>query len=189
MKNLLISLTICVFFYTNNLNAQVSTSGLTEEQKAQLALQAAQMKKQNDSGSAVAEISKFSPEKLNEWVELGKNAGLAVAAMAKELGVASDKFLESNTGKIAAALIIWKVVGKDMVGIVGGTIAWVILVNIILWSFRYFHMKKKMTNKKEGTTEYVNRYEFNTSDARVGSVWAHGIAFFTTTLVCGFIIF
>ena len=187
MKKLLFSLTICLFFCTTA-NAQVSTSGLSEEQKAQLALQAAQMKTQNEKGSP-ANTSQFSPEKLNEWVELGKNAGLAVAAMAKELGVASDKFLESNTGKIAAVLIIWKIVGKDLIGVIGGTIAWFVLVNIILWSFRYFHMKKKVVNKKEGTIEYLLRHEFKSDDARVGSTVAHAIAFVLVTVLCGFIIF
>lgn len=187
MKNLLVSLTISTLLAISSAHAQIDTRGLTEEQKAQLALQAAQLKNQNEGiGTG---ISKLNPEKLNEWVELGKNAGMAITAMAKELGIAADKFLESNTGKIAAVLIVWKVAGKDILGVVGGTIAWIVLANIILWSFRYFHMKKKVVNKKEGTVEYISRYEFVTKDGRLASAIIHVGAFVVTTLVCGLIIF
>lgn len=195
MKNLWISLPICfVLLFCATANAQyVDTSGLTEEQKAELALQAARMKTQNDAPGGILSED-LSPEKLNEWVDLGKNIGMAVAATAKELGVAADEFLQSTTGKITVVLIVWKVMGEDILGVVGGTIAWIVLVNIVLWSFRYFHMKKKVVNKKGGTVEYVKRYEFveddkGKSDARTTSVVAHVIAFVLATLVCAIIIF
>lgn len=191
MKKLIISTIACLVLFSGIANAQVDTHGLTDEQKAQLALQAAQMKKQNDN-PATSLPDNLSPEKLDQWVDLGKNIGLAIAATAKELGVASDEFLKSNTGKITVALIVWHFMGKDIVGIVGGTIAWIVLATIILWSFHYFHMTKKVVIKKENKevdVKYVPRYTFGSNDARVGSVWAHGLAFLGVTIVCAFIIF
>lgn len=190
MKNLSISLLLLfVLFFCATANAQsVNTNGLTEEQKAQLSLQAAQMKTSNDApGSMLSD--ELNPERLNEWVDLGKNIGLAVTATAKELGVAADEFLNSTTGKITIVLIVWRVMGEDIVGLVGGTIAWIVLINIILWSFRYFHMKKKVENKKEGTVEYVKRYEFQSNDGRAGSACCHVAAFFLVTIVCAMVIF
>jgi len=190
MKNLSISFLICfVLFFCTIANAQnINTNGLTEEQKAQLALQAAQMKNSNDApGSMLSD--ELNPERLNEWVDLGKNIGLAVTATAKELGVAADEFLNSTTGKITIVLIVWRVMGEDILGVVGGTIAWIILINIILWSFKYFHMKKKVVNKKEGTVEYVKRYEFESGDALVCSAVLHIIAFVLVTTVSAAIIF
>ena len=192
MKKLLVSTIACLVLSFGVANAQdVDTRGLSEEQKAQLALQAAQMKKQNDN--PVNSLSEnLNPEKLNQWVDLGKNIGMAVAATAKELGVASDEFLKSNTGKITVALIVWHVMGKDIVGVIGGTIAWIVLATIILWSFHYFHMTKKVVTKlenKEVDVKYVPRYTFSGDEAKVGSVWAHSLAFIVVTLACSLVIF
>lgn len=191
MRKLLVSAVIGFVLSSGVAIAQdFDTRGLSEEQKAQLALQAAQMKKQN-SNPTPSLSENLNPEKLNQWVDLGKNIGLAVAATAKELGVASDEFLKSNTGKITVALIVWHVMGKDIVGVVGGTIAWIVLANIILWSFRYFHMTKKVVTKledKQVNVQYVPRYEFKSSEAKAGSVWAHGIAFLGVTIACAIII-
>lgn len=189
---LVLSVIVCLALSASIAYAQdVDLRGLTEEQRAQLALQAAQMKKQN-SGPSVSLAENLSPERLNEWVELGKNIGLAIAATAKELGIASDEFLKSNTGKITVALIVWHYMGRDIVGIVGGTIAWIVLTSIILWSFKYFHMTKKVVTKlenKQVDVKYVLRYEFRSNDAKVGSAWAHGAAFLATTIACAIIIF
>jgi len=196
MKNLLISLPICfVLLFCATANAQrVNTDGLTEEQKAELALQAAKMKTQNNTPAPGGILSEeLSPEKLNEWVDLGKNIGMAVAATAKELGVAADEFLQSTTGKITVVLIVWKVMGEDIIGVVGGSIAWLVLANIVLWSFRYFHMTKRVVNK-EGKVEYVKRYEFREdnkggSEARVTSVIVHLFVFALVTIMCAIAIF
>ena len=123
--------------------SSVSTKGLTDEQKAQLALQAAQMNAQNEQEQSTILPSTLDPKELNEWVDLGKNIGLAVAATAKELGVASDTFLESTTGKITVVLIVWKVMGEDIIGVFGGTAAWFTITSIILWSFKFFHMSQR----------------------------------------------
>lgn len=172
-------------FLHNLAYADIDMRGLTEEQKAQLALQAAQMKKQNSPFGV--EPEKIKPEDVNEWVDLGKNVALAFTTVAKELGVAADEFLKSNTGKITIVLIAWKIMGKDVLGIFGGSVAWVVLATIIIWSFKYFHMKKKVKTK-EGV-QYIQRYEFKTSDARVTSASFHVGAFIAVTAVCMIIIF
>ena len=192
MRKLIFSMIACLILSSGSAFAQdVNTRGLNEEQKAQLALQAAQMRKQNAIPTTSLKDN-LSPEKLNEWVELGKNIELAIAATSKELGIASDEFLKSNTGKITVALIVWHYMDKDIVGIVGGTIAWIVLANIILWSFRYFHMTKKVVTRlenKQVDVKYVPRYEFKSNEAKVGSAWAHGVAFVLTTVICAIIIF
>ncbi|MDP3953871.1 MAG: hypothetical protein Q8Q06_00450 [bacterium] len=189
MKKALILL-VFVCFISSICVAQtiIGTDGLTEEQRAQLALQVAQMKKDNNS-PATSLVDKVNPEELNKWVDLGKNIGVAIAATAKELGVAADEFLKTNTGKLTVALIVWHIMGPDILGAVGGTIAWFILVSIVIWSFRYFHMKKKVVNKKDSTVEYVKRHDFESDDARTGSAVVHVIAFVAITIACGIIIF
>lgn len=177
-------LTAVLLTYSPVLAVEVDTKGLTEEQKAELALQAAKMKKQ----AVPALEEKFNVKNVNEWAELGKNVALAFTTVAKELGVAADEFLKSNTGKITIVLIAWKVMGKDVLGIIGGSIAWVVLASIILWSFKFFHMKKKVKSKEHGV-QYIQRYEFKTNDARVTSASFHVGAFVAATIMCTVIIF
>ena len=190
MKKRIVTAVFALFVAFNTLAAQyINTDGLTEEQKAQLALQAAQMKKQSEDPATTGIVDKLTdPKELNEWVELGKNVGLSLAAVAKELGVASDEFLKSNTGKIAVVIIVWKVMGHDILGIVGGTVAWIVLATIILWSFKFFHMTKRV-KQEDKTYKYERRFEFKSNDARVGSGWAHSLSLLAITVICMHIIF
>ncbi|NTW13908.1 MAG: hypothetical protein HGA31_02660 [Candidatus Moranbacteria bacterium] len=104
----------------------VDLHGLTEAQKAQLVQQAEEMKAPKEGVTA---------QKVNEWVDLGKNVAIAFTSAAKELGIAADAFLNSNTGKLTAALIIWKVLGQDVLHfIIGGTL---LVVLIPMWA-HYF---------------------------------------------------
>ena len=120
---------------------------------------------------------------------MGKNIGLAVAATAKELGVASDTFLQSTTGKITVVLIVWKVMGEDILGVLGGTAAWFVIAGIILWSFHFFHMTKRVVNKESGEVSYIKRYTFGSDEARNVAACAHVIAFTVLTIACLAIIF
>ena len=170
-------------------NVKIDTDDLTDEQKAQLILKIEEMKKANTSSVVENVASNLGdPKKLNEWVDLGKNVGLALTAVAKELGVASDQILQSDTGKIALVMIVWKVMGRDVLDIVGGVTTWFVIAPIILWSFHFFHMTKRVKDK-DGNVQYVSRYEFEKDEAKVGSVWAHGLSFAALTVVCMLIVF
>lgn len=119
-------------------SVDINTSGLTDEQKAQLAVQIAEMQKK--------EIP--TTERINQWVDLGKNVGVALAATAKEIGMASDQFLQSNTGKITVALIIWKVIGKDLIRSIVGI--GILIAFISLW----VHFFRRMCIFKAVLIEY-----------------------------------
>ncbi len=77
-----------------------------------------------DSTASSAKVASDStPADFNiknpyEWVQLGKNAGLAMAEIAGQLGVAGDKVLDSNSGKIAVALV-----GAKLLGVTAGDLA------------------------------------------------------------------
>lgn len=192
MKKMFLGSIVVLIFAVVSLaqqSAKIDTSGLTEEQKAQLILQIEKMKKESSAGTLTENLN--NPERVNDYVKLGKNIALAVTTVAKELGVAADQFLASTTGKITLALIAWYVVGDDIIGIIGGTVAWIVIANIILWSFRFFHMSKKVVQgpKDNLKIEYVQRYKFENSDAKVGSAVIHIVAFVVITGICLGIVF
>ena len=87
---------------TEALYSKVAT--LNEEQKALLLENATAI--QNGTSTAV---------KTKAWVDVSASLGTALAATAREMGVAVNDFARSPVGKLATVLIVWKVIGDDIV--------------------------------------------------------------------------
>ncbi len=105
----LLILTVCLI--SPAAAAEINTYGLTEQQQAELALQAAKMKAEDPTKVA---------DRMAEYAEIGQKYGVALAATAKELGVAADELLDTMVGKVALVLIVWKVMGEELIGILIG---------------------------------------------------------------------
>lgn len=54
----------------------------------------------------------------------------ALGIAARELGIAANDFLATDAGRLTAAIIIWKVLGKGLVALVIGTLLLVISIGI-----------------------------------------------------------
>lgn len=186
MRRLLLVFTgiiFCFFLFGVSFAAQVTVD--LENLSPQDAAKVLEMQKQANMASKAKEPD--TVKKIENWVDIGEKLGKAIAATCKELSVQVNDFIKTPVGRMTVAVILWKAVGKDLWHIVGGILCWMTITGIILWSFRFFHMKRKV-EKKEGT-EYINLYKFESSEAKVGSVWAHAIAFFALTLSCMLIVF
>jgi len=130
-------LMLCVMVLTSIpcfAGVEVDTSGLTDEQKADLVKSAENMR---------STATKITPDKVQEWVDLGKNSGMALASFAKEVGVAGDKFLESTTGKVVLAMIAFKMVGKVLIHFTAGILIFMIFIPILLWAYKKNYKKDK----------------------------------------------
>lgn len=55
-------------------------------------------------------------EKTNEWGPMAKDFAQAIGIAAKELGIAANDFLDSPAGFLTAVLIVWKVAGAEIAG-------------------------------------------------------------------------
>lgn len=100
--------------------AGLDTTGLTEAQARELAQLAAKMKADSTSPTNIsAEVRK----EATAWAELGGNIGVAMVSAAKEVGIAADEFSRTGLGKVVTTIVVYKIVGKDLVGIaVGSTV-------------------------------------------------------------------
>ena len=125
MKKLLLTILLLMFSFNVMANSGINMSGLSEEQKAQLALQAAQMKT----------ATSVTPQVAKEWADVGQAIGVGLVATATELGMGVDQLMTTTTGKLAVGVIIYKVAGKDIIGTIFGLL-WLI-VTISLWSYFY----------------------------------------------------
>lgn len=122
MKFLMVFLAATFLFaYDPAMANGLDVQGLTEKQQAEIALKIAKMKSGPETHIQDA----------LEYAQLGKKIGIALVEVAKELGKSVDDVLASTTGKIIVFLIVWKVAGQDLLGILAGTV-W-FLIMIPLW--------------------------------------------------------
>lgn len=127
---------------------------LTDSQKAQVVSQIAALKEQSTP----------KPSDVNEWVNIGMSIGKGIAATAAELGVSVDKFIGTTTGKIAMALIVWHVVGNDIMHMAAGFIFFITFIPIWFYMNRRYCVIKSIT-KSEGKGKVV---EYYTDDDDIG---------------------
>ncbi len=122
----------------------LDANGLTEEQKAQLALQAAQMKTApaNTQGTSAA-----IRQEAEAWGELGANMGRAAVGAAKELGVAANDFIQTPAGKVTMGVVVYKLIGKDILGIIIGL--GILFVGYVLAFWLFFRAKFASFTKYE----------------------------------------
>lgn len=106
--------------------AQVDTSGLTQAQVDTLKRQAAEMKSPQN-------MSKEVREEVSAWGELGAGMGKAVVAGAREVGTAANEFAGTTLGKVTMAVVVYKVIGQDVLGVLFGSVILVVGFSIGIW--------------------------------------------------------
>lgn len=116
MKKLLL---VLMFFFSTYACAEVNTYKLTDEQAAQLQLQAAQMRKANEGGvsGVLPTVSPSTLDAAKQWADIGRGVAVGIGAGARELGVAVNEFAVTPAGKLTTAIIVWKIMGKDVIRI------------------------------------------------------------------------
>lgn len=178
MKRFMFVFMVVVFFATNVFAIDVDTRGLSETQKAELAMQAAKMKEEPS-------VAKSTPAKVNEWVDVGNNIGTAIISAAGKIGMAGDEFMKSNTGKVVVGLIVVKMIGGFIVHVVVGTFCLLLFLSIWTYLFRKLCIYDKITiTPIEGMwfrkKEYVFQNDSRNSETRL-FMW---ITFCFGSLIC-----
>lgn len=163
---------------------QISTSDLTEEQKAEIQMQVARMKSQNKN----IDQSLPTADKLKQYAELGQSIGIAFSSTAKELGVAVDDFSKTNVGKLTITLIIWKIAGRDIAHFVGGTCFFLIMITLWTKYFKRLCLLEKLVYNENGKlkekvyvkpTDEIHGTRFAMLVVLVGIIIASNIILFT----------
>lgn len=186
MRNLFLVLTICLTALVSVGSASrahaVSQSIDLEKIDPEVAAQVLkELQKQKSSTPSVPTVTQ-----AKEWASVGEDVAKAVAATAKALSMEVNDFIRTPVGRWVFLIMLWQFIGKTIFGIFLGLGVWAILATIIWNSFRTFHIPRQMPLKTpEGAvTGYETKtYQWNTKDAKVGSAWAHGIAFAVITII------
>jgi hypothetical protein len=128
---------------------------------------------------------------LLEWKEMGEAFATTIKQICQTLNVEVNAFLQSDVGKLTAAVIIYRMVGKDLIRIGLYTLIWLGITFCIGLSIKILHMKKKITKTiyneeqktKTETTDYVERFEWPDDDIKTGSLIAHIIVWFAFSCI------
>ena len=104
----------------------VDTRGLTKEQIAELTIAANKMKTPEGVSASVR-------KEATAWADLGANIGSAMVSAAKEVGVAANEFSQTSLGKIVTVIIVYKVIGRDILGVVVGGAILLFGFGVLTW--------------------------------------------------------
>lgn len=162
----------------------IDTSKLTKEQVAQLQAQAAEMQ------SAPGQTAVIVRQEAEAWADLGGKVGMAMVSAAKEVGMAANEFASTDLGAVVTAIVVYKIVGTEIMSLFGGFVILLVGIPLSLWMLM-----------KKSTWAYDVEYEYQkylggfwnrrviknmciTSDAAV-SRWLFGLGGLAITLATG----
>ena len=125
-----------------------------------------------------------------QLTSFAKELGGAVAEVCKALNVGVNDFVKTPVGILTTGIIIYKVVGRDIIHYTIGTVFFLIALTIWLLSWRRSHTCERIVTKiekvgnKDRVTDvkYVPRHTFQNHDTRDVSAGLH------VTMLCVIII-
>jgi hypothetical protein len=104
----------------------IPKSKLTDQQKAELKIESTQ-----------------------SWVGMGKEIGEAVNSSMAAITAQSNNFAQTPVGKLTVFIVIWKVVGDQVIHVAGGLIEVLVFVPIWIWSYRRTCMTRSIRTGKD----------------------------------------
>jgi len=135
--------------------------------------------------STTAVVPQAVAQDVSAYAEIAKGVAEAIGIAAREVGVAVDEFVKTDTGKMTVALIVWHVAGDDIKGMLFGIPG--ILFAVWLWFTIAARLKR--------TGEYVtvkNRWGREVSVHKLKAVadfdGPDGFSFLILSVFCGAIV-
>ena len=133
MKNLFaiaLMLFSAVSFAGNTADAVNSAgfSKLSEAEKAEVIKMVADKAATKEAGM-IPQLA--SEDKVEKWVKIGSNIGQGLAGAAKEVGVAVNDFAKTPVGQMTMVLIVWHMIGAQLIHVFGGILIWIVGIAII----------------------------------------------------------
>lgn len=145
----------------------VAFDKLDETQKAEVLAVIAAFDEQNKAAMPnIPEVT--TPEQMQEWIDVGTAIGKGIAATAKELGIALDEFSHSRIGNITLVLIVYKVIGRDLVGYAFGTVWGITWFLVCIYMFKRIILKMSVeTTEVDGKKVTTRAYQ----EPEAGPMW------------------
>lgn len=157
-------------------------------------VEAIKQKEKAAASDFVSTLPKMDPSSAKEWVSVFTTA---IRDICHDLNVEVNEFIKTPVGMLVGGLIVYKVVGKDVINTIKritlGTIGWVVtMACLYIFVARKFFIRRKLkytdtwNDKERGVIKrdgyvFVTPYEFKSSDARtVAACFMTGVAIVIT---------
>jgi hypothetical protein len=88
-------------------------------------------------------------ENVHEWAGVGKEVGEAVNSSLAAVTVQTNSFAQTGVGKLTMVLVVWKILGDQIVHLVGGAIELVVFLPLWIWSYRKTCMVRRIKTGKD----------------------------------------
>lgn len=87
-------------------------------------------------------------QEVKGWVGIGKEIGQAVNESLVAITTQANSFAGTGVGKLTVFIVIWKVVGDQVLHVIGGIAFVLIALPIWLWSYRRTCFPKRVLRKE-----------------------------------------
>lgn len=142
MKNFMLAVLLFFGFITQTYACTLThTAGLSPAVIKQLEAECEKAKQ-----AAIQTSSEVDIEKISKYTDVGIQVATAVAATAKELGIAVNEFIKSPAGVIITFIIVVSVLGKAIFG----------FIYMVLGLFLCVKFLNVFWNKQSGTYEVTS---------------------------------
>lgn len=182
-----LSIFVGVSYASKSAEELLQTPGLNSAQRAAIAEAIAKSKPES--------ILPTSLKGVLEWQEMGDAFSTTIKNICQTLNVEVNTFLKSDVGLLTASIIVYKMIGKDILRIVLYTGIWFGVTFFMMMSIKFLHMKKLVPgtmqnpNNKEvtiNTTVEVDRFGWEDDVTRNISLCLHIIAWFVFSCVIAY---
>lgn len=95
---------------------------------------------------------------LSEYAELGQKYGIALSEVAKSIGTTVNDLAKTPVGVFMLVMVAWKVMGNDLIGIVGGFIWFTVMLPLWIYMFhRVVLSTRRVVETKSPNDDSVRR--------------------------------
>lgn len=81
-------------------------------------------------------------KQYGEWVGIGKEIGIAVNDGLEAVTEQASNFADTTPGKITIAVIVWKVIGQELMGFIVGIPLLITITWLFVWAWRALYRGK-----------------------------------------------
>jgi hypothetical protein len=153
MKKLLMvfALMFSTAVYAQN---SVDVTGLSAAQIAELKKSVIDAKLQKDEPTNISAIVR---QEAGAWGDMGANMGKAMVGAAKEMGVAANDFSQTSLGKVTVGIVVYKIIGRDILKIVVGLVVLILGSSISLYLLFSYRWGEAIYETKPALFGLINR--------------------------------
>lgn len=131
----------------------------------------------------------ISVDSMGEYAELGKKYGVALSEVAKSIGTTVNELAQTPVGKFMLVMVAYRVMGDGVIGVLGGTVWFMIMLPIWMYLFNrmVFRNRKSRSYEDIKTGKTVTELEPLNFEGQAGTVALWFLFIILLICIAGFI--